>query len=208
MNIKRYSLAKDGEKNVTPNIKVRELRCKDGSNTIKMDYVVVCVAQLLRDVMNQPVIINSAYRTASHNKSQGGTSQSRHLKSCALDLYIKGINPQTIADFAYSVGLIRVHKYSNFVHFDTDRSPRWLDGNFTKINIPYQNRVISRYINNKDYLVAIIQYKLNLLGYNMGKEDGIAGELFEAGVNKFQKDKGLLVDGKVGKDTWNALFNK
>lgn len=206
MNIKRYSLAKDGEKNVTPNIKVRELRCKDGSNTIKMDYVVVCIAQLLRDVMNQPVIINSAYRTASHNKSQGGTSQSRHLKSCALDLYIKGVAPQMIADFVYSVGLIRVHKYSNFVHFDTDRSPRWLEGNFTKINIPYQNRVLKKEVT--DYLVAIVQYKLNILGYSCGTEDGIAGTKFDKAVRKFQKDKKLLADGKVGKDTWNALFNK
>lgn len=206
MNIKKYSLSKDGDKQITPNFKVRELRCKDGSDLIKMDYVVVCIAQLLRDVMNQPVIINSAYRTVSHNKSQGGASQSRHLKSCALDLYIKGVAPQTIANFAYSVGLIRVHKYSNFVHFDTDRSPTWLEGNFTKINIPYQDKLLKKGIT--DYLVAIVQYRLNILGYNCGIEDGIAGVKFDAAVKKFQKAKGLLVDGKVGKNTWNALFNK
>ena len=109
----------------------------------------------------------------------------------------------------YSIGLNRVGVYSNFVHFDTARTPVWLSkGNFTKINVPYQNRVISRYKNNKDYLVAIIQYKLNLLGYNMGKEDGIAGPKFDKAVKRFQKDKKLLVDGKVGKDTWNAIFNK
>ena len=35
MNIKKYSLKKDGNKNITPNIKVRELRCKDGTDIIK-----------------------------------------------------------------------------------------------------------------------------------------------------------------------------
>ncbi len=209
MNVKTYSLKRDGNKYITKNMQVKEFASKDGADILKIDLVVVCIAQLIRDITGKAVIINSGYRTPSHNKAVGGTSNSKHLLGCALDFYVKGIKtPQTYANLAYSIGLVRVGVYSNFVHMDTARSPQWLSqGKFSKVNVPYQKRLISRYINNKDYLVAIIQYKLNLLGYNMGKEDGIAGTLFDAGVAKFQKDKGLQVDGKVGINTWNAIFN-
>lgn len=208
MNIKKYSLKKDGDKNVTPNIKVRELRCKDGTDTIKEDYVIVCFAQYLRDMYNKPIKINSAYRTKSWNKHEGGKSESRHLISCALDVHIDGVQPQDYANVVYSMGLVRVGVYSTFVHMDTDRKPVWLSkGHFSRVHVPYMDKVISRTQNNEDYLVAILQYKLNILGYSCGKEDGIAGRKFEKAVKKFQREHGLVEDGKVGKNTWNKLFN-
>ena len=208
MNTRTYSVSKNGNEKITKNFLVKEFRSKGGADKLIIDLVVVCIAQLIRDITGQPVIINSAYRTAAHNKAVGGASNSKHLLGCALDFCIKGLVPQTYANLAYSIGLNRIGVYSNFVHMDTARSPQWLSqGKFTKINVPYQNRLISRYINREDYLVAIIQYKLNLLGYNMGTEDGKAGPLFEAGVKAFQEKNKLQVDGKVGINTWNKLFN-
>lgn len=208
MNIRKYSLRKDGDKNVTPNIKVRELRCKDGTDTIKEDLVIVCFAQFLRDTYNKPIVINSAYRTKSWNKKVGGTSASRHLKSCALDVHIKDIKPQDYANMVYSMGLVRVGVYETFIHMDTDRKPIWLSqGHFEKIFVPYPEKTISINRNKDDYLVAILQYKLNILGYGCGTEDGIAGRKFDKAVRKFQKNNGLYQDGIVGKNTWNRLFN-
>ena len=195
MNVNTYSISKDGNKKITKNIQVRELRCKDGiTDTIKEDWVVVCIAQYVRDVFNKPININSAYRTKEYNARPdvGGSSGSKHLISCALDVWISSVAPQLIANLVYSIGLVRVGVYSNFIHMDTDRSPVWLSqGNFTKVNVPYMNKVISSTKNNKDYLVAIIQYKLNIMGYNCGAEDGIAGKLFESAVKKFQKNKNM-----------------
>ena len=37
MAIKQYSLAKDGAKQLAPAFKVREFRCRDGSDTIMVD---------------------------------------------------------------------------------------------------------------------------------------------------------------------------
>ena len=57
-------------------------------------------------------------------------------------------------------------------------------------------------------LTRIIQARLKDLGYSLGKVDGIFGEITERVVKRFQKDRKLLVDGIVGKNTWKELFRK
>ena len=39
--IRKYSLAKDGAKLLAPDFKVRELRCKDGSDTVMVDLSLI-----------------------------------------------------------------------------------------------------------------------------------------------------------------------
>lgn len=206
MNIKEYSLKKDGEKFVTNNIKVKELRCKDGTNAIRQDYVTVCIAQLWRTISNESVIINSAFRTKNHNKKIGGVSNSSHLKSCALDIKKPaGLSTEILGNFLYSIGVERIKVVSSYVHFDIDDTKlKWLVGKFTKINIQYQNFLLKNGV--KSYLVAIIQWKLNELGYEAGIEDGIFGKNTEKAVSLYQEDMNLKVDGIVGLNTWNKLF--
>ncbi|MBT2598608.1 MULTISPECIES: peptidoglycan-binding domain-containing protein [unclassified Oceanobacillus] len=46
-----------------------------------------------------------------------------------------------------------------------------------------------------------------LIRYIVGvKADGIFGEKTEIAVKDYQKRHGLLVDGIVGKKTWNKMF--
>ncbi len=57
--------------------------------------------------------------------------------------------------------------------------------------------------------VSAVQKTLNCLGYNAGTVDGIFGSQTEAAVKAFQRDKGLAVDGIVGKNTYYYLsFSK
>ena len=63
MGIESYSLAKDGEKRLSANFRVREFACKDGSNTIFVCDELVQLLQNIRDHFNRPVTITSAYRT-------------------------------------------------------------------------------------------------------------------------------------------------
>lgn len=56
-------------------------------------------------------------------------------------------------------------------------------------------------------LSELIQQCLIDKGYDCGDIDGKFGVKTEAAVMKFQKDKGLVIDGIVGKNTWKALVN-
>jgi zinc D-Ala-D-Ala carboxypeptidase len=53
--------------------------------------------------------------------------------------------------------------------------------------------------------VRFLQQELKNLGYDPGTVDGIFGPRTERAVKNFQADQGLVVDGKVGKQTWVAL---
>lgn len=57
-------------------------------------------------------------------------------------------------------------------------------------------------------LVKKLQQKLAELGYAPGAADGIFGQKTEAAVLKFQTDHHLDIDGIVGDQTWNALFQQ
>lgn len=54
--------------------------------------------------------------------------------------------------------------------------------------------------------VRQLQIKLIEKGWLKGKADGIFGPITRSAVINFQKTNGLVVDGKVGSITWNALF--
>lgn len=55
-----------------------------------------------------------------------------------------------------------------------------------------------------EYVTAWQNY-LNMLGFNCGNADGIFGVKTEAAVKLYQKSKGLVADGIIGKNTWNSI---
>lgn len=117
--IKIYSLKKDGELSLSKNFKVKEFRCKDGSDTIKIDTELVTMLQKIRDIVGVPVKINSAYRTPSYNAKVGGAKNSYHTKGQACDIVCSGKTPLDIAKIAESLGMRGIIKYNTFTHVDT-----------------------------------------------------------------------------------------
>lgn len=97
MSVKTYSLVRDGEKQLTKDFRVREFRCKDGSDKILIDTDLVNLLQQIRDAFGRAVTINSAYRTSAHNKRVGGASNSQHVKGTAADIRVQGIPPFAVA---------------------------------------------------------------------------------------------------------------
>ena len=107
MGIESYSLAKDGEKKLSANFKVREFACGDGSDAVLIDQELVIVLQCIREHFGKPLHITSGYRTASHNAAVGGSKSSQHLLGRAADFWVEGVDVATVA--AYVKALLPTH---------------------------------------------------------------------------------------------------
>ncbi len=126
--VRVYSKAKDGNKKITENFRVREFACSDGSDPIFISHTLVEVLQKIRDHFGAPVTINSAYRTPAKNKAVGGAAYSQHLYGTAADITVKGVKPADVATYAeYLLSQYGgVGRYATFTHVDVRATKsRW-----------------------------------------------------------------------------------
>lgn len=208
MNIKTYSLKNDGNKTLSRSFKAREFACKDGSEKILIDSRLVELLQKIRDKFGVAVIINSAYRTPSHNAKVGGAKNSYHVQGMAADIVIKGISPKRVAQYAEAIGAGGVGWYEaqGFTHVDT-RSTKyfWKDksGNSRKTfsDCPYSEPTESLSMGSKGNGVKWLQWHLSRLGYKHIEIDGSFGPQTKLAVKDFQTKMSLISDGIVGAKT-------
>ena len=133
--IRQYSLAKNGDRRLAPDFKVRELRCRDGSDTVMVDETLTVVLQCIRDHFGKPVTITSGYRTPAHNAAVGGAKSSQHLLGRAADIRVAGVSVEDVAAYAESlmpdwggVGRypVKAGRATGWVHVDTRANKsRW-----------------------------------------------------------------------------------
>ena len=113
---------------LTKNFKLSEFDCKDGSEMPSqlLPNVLELAESLqeLRNVLNTPIKINSAYRSLEHNARVGGTNSSQHLFAKAADIVVKGKTPAQVATMIKLLILQGKMKqggigiYDNFTHYD------------------------------------------------------------------------------------------
>jgi uncharacterized protein YcbK (DUF882 family) len=120
LTVKVYSKAKDGNKKLSTNFKVREFACSDGSDPIFISADLVEVLQKIRTHFGKAVTINSGYRTPSKNKMVGGATYSQHCYGTAADITVKGVSPKIVAAYAETLLPARggIGIYSTFTHID------------------------------------------------------------------------------------------
>ncbi len=133
--IRQYSLVRDGAKLLAPDFKVRELRCRDGTDTVMVDEALTVVLQCIREHFGKPVVITSGYRTAAHNAKVGGAKSSQHLLGRAADIRVQGVSVEDVAAYAESlmpdwggVGRypVKAGRATGWVHVDTRQNKsRW-----------------------------------------------------------------------------------
>lgn len=133
--IRQYSFAKNGDRRLAPDFKVRELRCRDGSDTVMVDETLTVVLQCIREHFGKPVTITSGYRTAAHNAAVGGAKSSQHLLGRAADIRVAGVSVEDVAAYAESlmpdwggVGRypVKAGRATGWVHVDTRaEKARW-----------------------------------------------------------------------------------
>jgi len=114
-NIKVF---KRGDKTkVSKNFSASEFDCKCGAcpdTPIDLDHV--SKLQKLREDLNSPMTITSAFRCEAHNAKVGGSKASQHVKGTATDIVVKGMTPDEVADACeHFDGLGR---YNTFTHLD------------------------------------------------------------------------------------------
>ena len=126
--IRKYSLAKDGAALLAPGFRVRELRCKDGTDTVMVDEALTVVLQCIREHFGKPVTIASGYRTPAHNAAVGGAKSSQHLLGRAADIRVAGVSVEDVAAYTESlmpdwggVGRypVKAGRATGWVHVDT-----------------------------------------------------------------------------------------
>lgn len=76
-------------------------------------------------------------------------------------------------------------------------------GPSVSVEIPTVYRLTSPYMTGAT--IREIQERLQILGYGLGKADGVYGPRTYAAVLQYQRDAGLLVDGEAGPQTLAAL---
>ena len=126
--IRQYSFAKNGNRRLAPDFKVREFRCRDGSDTVMVDETLTVVLQCIREHFGKPVTITSGYRTAAHNAAVGGAKSSQHLLGRAADIRVQGVSVEAVAAYAESLmpdwgGIgrypVKAGRTTGWVHVDT-----------------------------------------------------------------------------------------
>ena len=113
---------------ITTNFSLDEFKCKDGSeipNDVLPNIIELAKnLQVLRNAVNQNIIITSGYRSPEHNAKVKGAKDSQHVKGTAADIKVKGMTPKEVA--LVIEGLIEQKKmkqggigiYASWIHYD------------------------------------------------------------------------------------------
>ena len=126
-----------GNMKLTENFTLQEMSCKCGCEMPQdvLDNIKIVAEQLqiVRNKLNKPIKINSAYRCPKHNELIGGAHKivngkrietSQHVKGLAADIVVKGMSPNGVFGFVNKLMALDIIKrgglgqYNTFTHFD------------------------------------------------------------------------------------------
>lgn len=122
MMVEIYSLKESGGVQLSRNFKVREFACKDGSDVVVVDPLLVWVLQNVRDHFGKPVTITSGYRTVSYNQTVDEAAKiSMHCHGCAADFVVAGVDASDVQAYLETLmpGTGGIGKAKNYTHVDT-----------------------------------------------------------------------------------------
>ncbi len=136
MAVKTYSLKTDGEKSLSAHFKVKEFKCKDGTDKILINTDLITVLEELYSYLNCKAInITSGYRTPSHSVNVGGYATDQHTKGNAADISCKKQDGTlyssneiccALEDIFHNGGIGRINK-NHSVHVDVRGKKCWFD---------------------------------------------------------------------------------
>ena len=126
-------------KNFSKNFSKSEFECRCGcempDDVLENVKKLAEQLQIIRDYVQEPIIINSAYRCLRHNKMIGSNDRSQHPKGKAADIVIMDFTPDETASVienmltnetlpSFHIG--GLGRYNTFTHVDIrENDARW-----------------------------------------------------------------------------------
>ncbi len=110
-----------------PNFSQNELACNCGCQENKCQDDMVLLLQQLREDVDFPIRLSSAYRCPSWNQKVGGHPNSSHMEGLAVDILCSGEKALAIVESAIRLGFtgcgISQKRGQKFVHLDLKKTP-------------------------------------------------------------------------------------
>jgi len=103
---------------------LHEMASKDGSDEVLVHHALMALLDAVRRV-GRPVTINSGYRSPTHNRTIGGSTNSLHMRGMAADIVVAGTAPADVARIARELGAGGVGVYRSFTHIDVGPRRDW-----------------------------------------------------------------------------------
>ena len=192
---------------LTENFRVWEFRCKCGRcKTALIDEVLVAQLQAIRNRFGASVNITSGYRCSAHNKAVGGDPNSSHMQGMAADIVVTGVTPRRVAEFAESMGIVRIGLYDSFVHIGSGDARRYWLGASGK-NVPtHGGRAVTELtlpVLRRGSRGEIVKSLQKLLAIDA---DGSFGLATHNALKIYQGENDLPAHGIADTPTWNTLL--
>lgn len=111
---------------ISEHFKLSEFESPD-TKEVKLDPALIDKLESLRELVGQPLTINSGYRTETHNRAVGGAEHSKHRLGQAADIKLPdGLSVDEMAILAERVGFDGIGKYHWGIHVDVrGTKARW-----------------------------------------------------------------------------------
>ena len=116
-------------KMLSPHFSRDECACRDGCGFDTPDGALPELAEAVRDILKEPMIVHSVCRCRAHNAAVGGSPTSKHLKGQAMDFHVRGLSPVAVYNAIVKAwhdgrlpGLGGVGLYDWGVHIDMYRA--------------------------------------------------------------------------------------
>lgn len=108
------------------NFSPEEIACR-GTGQLLLVPQAMDKLQLLRELMDVPLHLTSAFRTRQHNANVGGKPNSLHTRGIAFDVSVYGHSMQAMETKARQAGFTGFGRYPsrNFLHVDTGAPRSW-----------------------------------------------------------------------------------
>ncbi|MDD2651733.1 MAG: D-Ala-D-Ala carboxypeptidase family metallohydrolase [Sulfurimonas sp.] len=103
--------------------KPKEFECGCGCGGLDISQKLVDRLNTARELLKQPIVINSGFRCLEHNRKIGSEDSSAHVKGLAVDIRAIDSNYRyKLLNVLFFCGFFRIGIDKDFIHIDIDES--------------------------------------------------------------------------------------